>query len=118
MIIYDPFIFPAIRLAQSWHVHLGKVEIKHKGKWEILHVKHWNEELGLLACTSLGFPGLVKNLRLREYHNNNDFDNFGCQNIKNRLVCCSKKPEERNDFPTISDVAVACEQGKAVNRKI
>ncbi len=80
-------------------------------------MKYWNEELGDLVCTTLGFPGLVKNLRLQEYRNSNNFDNFGCQNIKNRLVCCPTKPEERHYFPSIPEIAVACEQG-GTNRKI
>ena len=113
----DDYVFPfsltAIRLAQSHHVHSGKIEMKYKEKWEVLHVKHWNEKLGFLTCTSLGFPGLVKNLRLREYRNHNRFENFGCQDIKNTLVCCPKEPGEQNDLSLVRDVAVVCEQGKA-----
>ena len=114
---YLTLIFAAIRLVQSQYVNSGKVAIKHKGKWEVLRVKYWDEKLGHLACTTLGFPGLIKNLRRLEYRDHDGYDNFGCQNKNNKLVCCPKKTEERHDLPSISQVAVACEQGNKVNGK-
>jgi hypothetical protein len=113
-------ISAAIRLVQSEYVNSGKVAIKHKGKWEVLRVMYWDEKLGHLACTTLGFPGLIKNLRILEYRDNDGNDNFGCQSIKNTLVCCPKKTKEtkkRGDLSRISKVAVACEPGNKINRK-
>lgn len=104
-------IFLEIRIVQSQYIHSGKIAIEYKGKWEILHVEHWNNELSQLACKQMGFPGLVKILGLREYNNYNDYDNFDCQKIKDNLVCCPKKLKDRNVHQSIREVALACEQG-------
>ena len=105
-------IFSAIRLRPSHFFHSGKLEVHHGGEWKMLYVKYWNEELGNLACRQLGFPGLIKNLDGREYKHYYDYNNFNCQNIKDTLVCCPTKKKDRNEYPSISQVAVACEQGK------
>ncbi|XP_028405291.1 scavenger receptor cysteine-rich type 1 protein M130-like [Dendronephthya gigantea] len=99
-----------LTLVESEYRHSGKVAIKHKEKWKILRVKYWNEELGRLVCTTLGFPGLVKNLVHSEYHNVNGYNNFGCENMKDRLVCCPTKAKELHYFPSIAQVALICEQ--------
>lgn len=110
-------LIAAIRFVESEYVHAGKVAIKYRANWEILYVKDWSEEFGELVCTRLGFPRLLKNFRRLEiYRHQNDYDNFRCQNRNNKLVCCPTKPEERSHHPSISEVALACEQGK-INEK-
>ena len=102
----------AIRIVQSEYIHSGKVAMKRNGSWEILRVKHWDKELGHLACASIGFPGLVKNFKLPEYRGRKGYNNFDCQNRKNKLVCCPSKIF--HDFPSIPEVAVMCEPGKLI----
>lgn len=106
------FLAIHLKLIQSKYRHSGKVAIKHEGKWKILRVKYWNKKLGRLVCTTLGFPGLVKNLVLSEYRNDNGYNNFRCKSKKDKLVCCPTKTKERHYFPSIAQVALICEQGK------
>ena len=111
------FYFAAFKIVESYYVHSGKVAMKFNGNWEILHVKHWNEELGRLLCKTIGYPGLVKKLQTTEYHNKPNYDNFQCQNIRNRLVCCPQNPKARHSLASIPEVALACEQGE-INKTI
>lgn len=84
--------------------------MKLKEKWEILYAKHWDKTFGELVCTTLGFPKLLKNLHLREiYKHKKDHKNFRCENERKKLTCCPTKPEKT---AAISQVALACEQGK------